>query len=167
MDKAVQVSFAGQIDDYIYVLQDSKLSETESVEEWIQAIYEKNNDFGKANDYPNKFSLLEEGDLRFERVFAEESKIEKYRRPDGSIGVKFDLSYEDAKLLQKQKIILAPAYKVKLSICSKCGNDYRHCDCIKFVTDVSERVKESEYLGMTWTTRSAYYPDGVYQISKK
>ena len=167
VDRAVQVSFAGQIDDYIYVLQDSKLSETESVEEWIQAIYEKNNDFGKANDYPNKFSLLEEGDLRFERVFAEESKIEKYRRPDGSIGVKFDLPYEDAKLLQKQKIILAPAYKVKLSICSKCGNDYRHCDCIKFVTDVSERVKESEYLGMTWTTRSAYYPDGVYQISKK
>lgn len=166
-DKAVQVSFAGQIEDYIYVFQNCKLSEKESVEEWIKAIYEKNNDFGKANDYPNKFLLLDEAALRFERVFVNESNIKKYRRPDGSVGVEFQLPYEDAKLLHEQKIILAPAHKVKVSICSKCGNDYRHCDCIKFIDAVSETVKKSEYLGMTWTTRSAYFPDGAFRFSEK
>ena len=160
-DKAIQVSFAGHIDDYIYVLQDIKLMDKESVEEWMQALYEKNNEFGQANNYPDKYQLLNDGTLHFERIFVNESFVAKYKRPDGNIGVKVELPYEEEKLLNDHKIILAPAYKIKFSLCSRCGNNYRHCDCIKFISDVSETVKEAEYLGMTWTTRSAYFSNEI------
>lgn len=43
----------------------------------------------------------------------------------------------------------------------KCGADYLRCKCVKFIDeDVSENHIEYEQIGMTWTNRSAYYPEG-------
>ena len=71
------------------------------------------------------------------------------------------VSKEEASYLKDNKIICAPIKWVKNSKCTKCGADYLRCKCVKFIDeDVSENHIEYEQIGMTWTNRSAYYPEG-------
>ena len=42
-----------------------------------------------------------------------------------------------------------------------------NCNCVKFIDkDVSENHIDYEQIGMTWTNRSAYYPEGVLNFSE-
>ena len=52
-------------------------------------------------------------------------------------------------------------------MCSKCGTDCMNCHCVKFIDkDVSENHIDYEQIGITWTNRRTYYPEGVLNFSQ-
>lgn len=162
-----KVSFAGHVDDFVKLSDKIMIPEEMSIFEWIQQIYEINTQlFGQANQKPDVFSILKGDGLWFERVFVDERIVHKYKDANGGICVKFLLNKERTEVLEQNKIIVSPSYKIKKSVCSKCSQEYRYCKCIKFISDVSENVIDADYLGMVWTNHSAYYPYGMIEVEK-
>lgn len=163
--EAVQLSFAGHVDDYVEVLDAMLPLNGMEIEDWVLQLYEKNNKFREAKDYPDKFLLLHDDSLQFERRFVSPKEIGKVWKKDGRVSVDLRLPKEEAQYLYYHKVNVSPAYKIKEAICTKCGQEYRYCPCMKFICkDVSDKVTKADYLGMVWTKRSSYFPDDFLHI---
>ena len=73
----------------------------------------------------------------------------------------FNISKEEGDKLLRHKITSAPFYKIEQDRCNKCGKDYTQCACIKYIDeDVSAEVEKADLLGLIWTNRNAFYPNG-------
>ena len=156
-DDSVKLSFAGHINDFVEVLEKCLPNSQIIIEDWVLQLYEKNNQFGTVNGYPDKFLLLHNNELRFERIFVSPEQIREVRKENGVYSVELLLPNEDVNYVQDNKVIVAPAYLIKESRCKKCGKEYQRCGCIKFIEDdVSEEIIKMDYLGMIWTNRSAF-----------
>ena len=159
-DEAVQLSFAGHVSDYVSTLKDSLEERKDTFNDLVE-LYTENNNFGNAGDRPNKFTLIHGDVVCFDRYVVHPKYISGTRWEGKEEIVELAVSKEEASYLKDNKIICAPIKWVKNSKCTKCGADYLRCKCVKFIDeDVSENHIEYEQIGMTWTNRSAYYPEG-------
>lgn len=160
-DEAVQLSFAGHVSDYVSTLKVSLEERKDTFNDLVERLYTENNNFGNAGDRPNKFTLIHGDVVCFDRYVVHPKYISGTRWEGKEEIVELAVSKEEASYLKDNKIICAPIKWVKNSKCTKCGADYLRCKCVKFIDeDVSENHIEYEQIGMTWTNRSAYYPEG-------
>lgn len=166
-NQAVQFSLAGHVSDFSVVLKNVVSDRMNSFDEIIKKIYVENNVFGKAGDNPNKFTLIHGDVVCFDRYIVPPRYITDTHWEGKDEIVNLSIPEDEAKYLEENKIICAPIKWVKNSRCSKCGNEYVMCSCVKFIDkDVVEIHSDYEQIGMTWTNRSAYFPDGVLSFHK-
>lgn len=112
-------------------------------------------------DYPDKFRLIHGGVVCFKRFIVHPDKIRKMWMENGVVHAQFNMTKEEEDELLQHKIISAPFYKINENRCNKCGSDYTQCACLKFIDEnVSDVVVKPELLGLIWTNRNAYYPNG-------
>ena len=155
----VVVSFAGHVDDYYNLFSSigTDFPDRDGLDHWIVQLYSENTNIGtKPNTDLKVYDLLNrEGFLIFERALVPERYLHGIRRRNNGIYCEFKASKDDLEELKNLHIGIAPAYLVKKSICSKCGMDYIACNCVKFIEDVSENMKDVSGVGMYWTNRHA------------
>lgn len=164
-DEAVQLSFAGYVSDYVSILKVSLEDRKDTFNDLVEKLYIENNNFGNAGDRPNKFTLIHDDVVYFDRYVVHPKYISETRWEGKEEIVELSIPKEEALYLKDNKIICAPIKLVKNSKCTKCGTDYLECKCVKFIDeDVSEQHIEYEQIGMIWTNRSAYYPEEELSI---
>lgn len=84
---------------------------------------------------------------------------------DGCVYAQFNMTKEEGDELLQHKIISAPFYKINQDRCKKCGKDYMSCACVKFIDEnVTDEVVKADLLGLIWTNRNAFYPDGQLEF---
>lgn len=160
-DNAAQLSFAGHISDFVKLFKTIPSPSTMSWEAWVESIYQANNTFESANNAPDKFLLIHGDVLCFEREIIPPEQISEVNIKGDTVCATYILRPEQMKYIKENKIIGAPFFRVKNTICNHCKKNYSLCDCIKFIDkDVSDELKDCEKWGMIWTNRSAFYPDG-------
>lgn len=157
VDKAIHVSFAGHVNDFVNLFESiPKLSDV-AFEPWIETIYKKNNIFKEGKNYPDKFHLIRSDAVCFERCIIHPNIIEKIWIKDGKVSAVFNISEEEQAELLQYQITAAPVYKIIKSKCSKCGKTYSQCSCVKFIDEnVFDVVEKADLLGLIWTNRSAF-----------
>lgn len=155
------ISFAGHINDFIKLFNRiPKLSDV-AFEDWIEALYQENNKFKVGENYPNIFSLIHGDVVCFQRLIVHSDKIEKIWMENGIAHAQFNMTKKEIDELLHHKIIAAPFYKINKDRCNKCGRDYSQCSCLKFIDEnVIDIIEDANLLGLTWTNRSAFYPNG-------
>lgn len=152
---AFQISFAGHIEDFIKLFDSIPHLSSCSFEEWIEAIYTLNNQFKTANDSPEKYTLINGDIVCFKRKLVPPSMIKTKTSEDGIERIILKLRKDEIPYLLEHKIVVAPHFRIKQSICKKCGKDYRTCDCIRFIDgDVTEEVTKADLFGYVWTNRN-------------
>ena len=158
-------SCVGHVNDFIDLLDLIPKVSDVPFEEWIEAIYQENNRFKLGEDCPNKFRLIHGDVVCFERLIVHPDIIRKMWMEDGCVHAQFNISKEDGDELIKHKIISAPFYRIIQDKCNKCGKDYLQCTCVKFIDeDVSDEVVKADLLGLIWTNRNAFFPDGQLEF---
>lgn len=165
IDKAGHISFAGHVNDFVNLFNVApKLSDV-AFEEWVEIIYQENNKFKLGGDYPNKFCLIHGDVVCFKRLIVHPDKIKKIWMEDGCVYAQFNMTKEEGDELLQHKIISAPFYKINQDRCKKCGKDYMSCACVKFIDEnVTDEVVKADLLGLIWTNRNAFYPDGQLEF---
>lgn len=164
-EEAGHISFVGHVNDFIDLLDLIPKVSDVPFEEWIEAIYQENNRFKLGEDCPNKFRLIHGDVVCFERLIVHPDIIRKMWMEDGCVHAQFNISKEDGDELIKHKIISAPFYRIIQDKCNKCGKDYLQCTCVKFIDeDVSDEVVKADLLGLIWTNRNAFFPDGQLEF---
>lgn len=164
-NNAVQLSFAGHVSDFVTVLKPSLSDRTDSFDDLVENVYIANNRFGDAGDRPDKFTLIHGDVVCFNRYVVPPKYISGTRWEGKTEIAELSIPEEEASYLKENKVICAPIKWVKNSKCTKCGADYFSCSCVKFIDeDVSENHIECKQIGITWTNRSAYYPEGEFSF---
>ena len=164
-EEAAQLSFAGHVSDFVKMFETIPKASDMIFEEWVEAIYQANNSFKVAGDSPNKFLLIHGDVVCFERKIIHPSQSDKIWMEGKNVCARHKLTEEQAKHLKEHKIISAPFFRIKAAKCGRCGKDYIQCECIKFIDEaVCDKITDFDYLGMTWTNRSAYFPEGELDI---
>lgn len=163
--EAVHISFASHVNDLFKLLGSlPKLSDV-TFEEWIETIYNQNNKYRVAEDQPNKFQLIHGDVLCFKRLIVDPTKIKKIWMEDEIVHAQLNITKAEGEELLQHKITCAPFYRIIEDKCSKCGKDYAQCSCLKFIDDdVSDEVVKADLLGLIWTNRNAYFPDGQLEL---
>lgn len=164
-DEAGHISFAGHVNDFVKLFDAiPKLSDM-PFEEWVEAVYLKNNMFKAGEDNPNKFQLIHGDVVCFKRLIVHPDRIRKMWNEDGIMHAQFNMTKEEGDELLRHKISSAAFLKINEDRCNKCGNDYMQCACVKFIDeDVSDEVVKADLLGMIWTNRNAFYPNGQLEF---
>lgn len=164
-DEAGHVSFAGHVSDFVQLFNDIPNDNDISFEEWIDNIYKKNNLFKPGHNYPNKFCLIHGDVVCFHRLIVPQNKIHKIWWEDGVMKAQLNISSDEGEYLREHKIVMAPFYRIKEDFCRKCGGNYVQCNCVKFIDkDVTDEVTKADMVGMTWTNRNAYFPNGQLEL---
>lgn len=101
----------------------------------------------------------------FKRLIVHPDKIRKMWMEDGCVHAQFNMGKEEGDELIQHKVIGAPFYRIIEDKCNKCGRDYMQCTCVKFIDeDVSDEVVKTDLLGLIWTNRNAFYPNGQLEF---
>ena len=99
----------------------------------------------------------------FERLIVPPDRIRKIWTENDGVLAQLNLTEEEKDELLQHKITSAPFYRISQDICKKCGKDYIHCACVKYIDeDVSDEVVKADLLGLIWTNRSAFYLNGQF-----
>ncbi len=164
-DEAGHISFAGHVNDFVKLFDTiPKLSDM-VFEEWVEAVYQENNMFKMGEDNPNKFQLIHGGVVCFKRLIVHPDRIRKIWNKDGVMHAQYNMTKEEGEELLRHKISSAAFFKINEDRCKKCGNDYTQCACVKFIDEnVSDEVVKADLLGMIWTNRNAFYPNGQLEF---
>lgn len=164
-EEACHISFAGHVSDFVKLFNSIPKISIVPLDEWIEAVYQANNTFKLGNDNPNKFHLIHGDVICFKRLIIHPQKIKKMWMEDGVVYTQFNISKEEGDELLRHKITSAPFYKIEQDRCNKCGKDYTKCACIKYIDeDVSDEVVKADLLGLIWTNRNAFYPNGQLEL---
>lgn len=150
----VHISFAGHINDFAHVFNNiAKFSEI-TIEEWLDNIYQINNEFKTAENHPNKIQLIHDGALYFTRHAVKPDKIQKVCVENGTRKLMLKCSKIESKSMHEHGITMVPAYRIKKDICLKCGIEYRKCKCVKFIDkDADNVIVEADFIGIICTNR--------------
>lgn len=156
-NEAVHLSFAGHIDDFVQIYrQIDELPERDKLFEWIDKVYNANNRFKDVKEIPNIQDILTRNyELHFKRAMVPWRYIKDTRIEDNAAVCHFEETQEKITELQKYNLSIAPVYRIKDSVCIKCGKNYLDCDCVKFIDNTGDTIKDFEWLGATWTNRHA------------
>lgn len=164
-DEAGHISFAGNVNDFVKLFDAVPHISDVTFEEWVEAIYQEDNKFKLGGDYPDKFRLIHGDVVCFKRLIVHPDKIRKMWMEDGCLYAQFNMSKEEGDELIQHKVIGAPFYRIIQDKCNKCGRDYMQCTCVKFIDeDVSDEVVKADLLGLIWTNRNAFYPNGQLEF---
>lgn len=160
-----QISFAGHINDFILLFDNIPSFSSVDFNDWIDDIYAYNNEFKLAENRPEKYELIYGDVVRFRRILVPQSKIEQMSLEDGDVSITPKLEKDEAAYLAAHKIEIAPHFRIKQSICDKCGNEYRSCDCIKFLDDgVTETITKADMFRYIWTNRNIFFQNSEVQL---
>lgn len=164
-EESGHISFAGHVSDFVKLFASIPKMSAIAFDEWIEAVYQANNTFKLGNDHPNKFHLIHGDVVCFKRFIIHPDKIEKMWIEDGVVNARFKITKEEESELLQHKIASAPFYKIHQDRCAKCGKDYAQCACVKFIDeDVSDEVVKADLLGLIWTNRNAFFPNGQLEF---
>ena len=158
-------SFAGHIDDLVnwFNFKGSKfpLKEKE-IGLWCEnAAQFLTDNFPESKDKPKLGEMLKpSGILCFERRFLDPKNYELYwDEKNKAIGASLKMLNPGTEIENKIKegyLEVAPVFIVKSSKCSKCNNEYKICNCSKYIEDgVTETMVDIKGKGMFWTRRKA------------
>jgi hypothetical protein len=163
--KEAVFSFAGHIDDLIkwFNFSGSRFPSQESeIGLWCETAAKFLTDnFPESNDKPKLGELLNSsGMLHFERRFLSPKDYELYMdEKNKAVGVEIKMLRSETEVVKEIKnghLQVAPAFIVTKSECSKCGSEYRFCDCSKYIeNDVVEIMQKVWCIGVFWTKRKA------------
>ena len=156
--EAAHFSFAGHVEDFVKLFDKIgiTLPSKESLNEWIEKIYNENNKFHIAEMHPNVSDILTNtGILHYERTFVPHKYLKNMKYENGCLIAEFSEEKDVVLEMQQNNISIAPVHLIKKSSCMKCNKDYTLCDCVKFVEDVTEKIERTQLLGATWTNRHA------------
>ena len=81
--------------------------------------------------------------------------IKRYSVDRVGVSAELTMSKEELSLKEKLCIGISPVTIIRSSKCTRCGKEYRDCNCIKFIDDTTEEIKDIRFLGCTWTNRHA------------
>ncbi len=157
-NEAVFLSFAGHVDDFINIFNEvgTSLPESEQLHPWLNSLYDIINKYPIANACPKVSDILTDtGILRFKRTFVPAEYLKNLKMQGNALITSFIEEKEIVNEIIANNIGIAPVYKVKQSKCDKCKNDYISCNCVKFIDDITETMKDIEFRGATWTNRHA------------
>ena len=150
--------FLGHVDDFTdYYANGFQFIPNESnVKGWLLKSYDylgKNFSSIKSNVHP--FDIINKsGNLSIKRNFVSPEKIESWSK-DGLVTL--HLSEEEKAIIIKHGITAVVAFMDEKVRCSKCGKDYRNCNCISLIDEnVVEVIEKGKQIGATWTNRSAF-----------
>lgn len=160
-NEAAHISFAGHVNDLLKLFDAIPNLNDVSFETWLETIYIENNRFKVGGDYPNKFRLICGDMVCFKRCIVHPKLIKKIWMEDNVVHTQFNLTKEEGEELIQRKIISAPFFRIIEDRCNKCGKEYAQCNCVKFIDEgVSDEVSKGKLLGLIWTNRNAFFPDG-------
>lgn len=158
----VLFSYAGHVKDISAWIRNENSNfpiSTKKIEIWCEEFAQFLYSYPVSNNQPETFELLnEDGTLSFERVFIENDMIENTKSDEIGLLATFFIPKDDkilSEALLKNELSMGAAIHVKHSFCSNCNIEYRDCNCIKFVEEVYEKIKDAEVLGLYWTNRKA------------
>lgn len=164
-DEAGHISFAGHVNDFVKLFDAIPQLSDMSFEEWVETVYQENNKFKAGGDNPDKFRLIHGDEVCFKRLIVHPDKISEVWVNDKCVHAQFNMTKEGGDELLQHKINSAAFFKIKEDRCSKCGSDYTQCACVKFIDeDVSDEVVKADWLGLIWTNRNAFYPNGQLEF---
>lgn len=164
-NEAGHISFAGHVNDFVKLFNAiPKLSDV-AFEEWVELIYQENSKFKSGENYPDKFCLIHGDVVCFKRLIIHPDKIIKMWMENECVHAQFNMTKEEGNELLQHKISSAAFFKINEYKCNKCGSDYTQCSCVKFIDkDVSDVVVKADLLGLIWTNRNAFYPNGQLEF---
>lgn len=156
-DEAIELSFAGHVDDIVNVFNDGekRFPDKQNLYKWIENLYIKNNKNRIANQYPRVNDILIDGTLRYRRQIVPAKYLHNIELENNNVMVKFVEKKEIVTEITENKIGIAPIYLIEKTRCTKCGGEYSSCNCIKFIDECSEEITKFNFLGATWTNRHA------------
>ena len=157
-DISVQVSFAGHVSDFVkvYHLLGTKFPEEPNFLPWIEKLYHLNSSFKESHTKPNPLDMISNsGELYIQRRLVPSQMIKRYSVDRVGVSAELTMSKEELSLKEKLCIGISPVTIIRSSKCTRCGKEYRDCNCIKFIDDTTEEIKDIRFLGCTWTNRHA------------
>lgn len=157
-EEAIELSFAGHIDDIVSVFCDeaNRFPNSQNLYKWIEDLYIRNNKNGIANQQPQVSDLLSNaGTLRYKRQLVPNRILETIKREEDAIIVQYSERKEIVAEMIQNQVGIAPIYLIKSTKCTKCGKEYYSCDCVKFIDDCGENITKFHFLGASWTNRHA------------
>ena len=159
------ISFAGHVNDFVKLFDAIPKLSNVAFDEWVETIYQENNKFKAGKNYPDKFRLIHGDVVCFKRLIVHPDIIRKLWMEDGHVYAQFNITKEEGDELLQHKISSVPFYRINQDRCNKCGKDYTQCDCVKFIDEnVSDEVVKADFLGLIWTNRNAFYPNGQLEF---
>lgn len=155
-NESITISFAGHIMDYIKLINGLETPfSSAAYMKWINRIYSLNSSFFiKSNFEPSPFSIISGKELRFNRQLVPSEYISGFEMEENHLKANLILPTKILQGIHKNGISIAPCFLINNSICSRCKNDYRLCNCIKFVDDgITEAPTIEKMLYCFWTNR--------------
>ena len=158
------ISFAGHVQDLLRLFDSvgTEFPDSAHIYDWIEKIYETNNEFKVADSKPSVSSLLRRsGELYFPRQFVPGRYISKFYMDNDALCAELISDQRMYNELTRRRITIAPNFLVRRSVCEKCGRSYIECEHVKFIDDVSEKIVDGSPTGVTWTNRHADPKAGI------
>lgn len=157
-DFAVRLSFAGHIQDLYSCFLETGTEELKKGNyiAWLLKFYEINNIYPSANQNIEINTLLTKSfELFIPRVRVPNEYVDYIQCEDGDINAHIVLPTKLAKEIKEKNISIALGYVIEEAKCKKCQQNYRYCDCIKFLDDTSTIFEKVQVAESTWTNRHA------------
>jgi hypothetical protein len=159
-EKNIGFSFAGTATDFdTFLHNDFSFPMLESdAREWYErqaAVITKL--YPKSQDYPDIAQLTRlTGILQLQRKFLDAESYELDQQGTDLVAVYQGGDKEVVSYLREGLIRIAPAFEIIESSCTRCGQEYRECDCSKVVDNgVRQRISKCHFRGCYWTCAPA------------
>ncbi|MPM88402.1 hypothetical protein SDC9_135505 [bioreactor metagenome] len=161
-DTMVNISVAGhvaEVNEWLKSALSIPPKELEEVSKWSEKTLNYLDMYKLKDSRPNLGDLLNfSGCLCFERLF-----LDPYYYDYNLVGSNVEILYKIPvnekdlfKLVESGEISSSPAWIIKSSKCSRCGESYVNCTCSKyFQSGIMQTVEKGDYLGNFWTNRKA------------
>ncbi len=142
-NKWIKVSVAGHINDILKTFNyiENNLPDDNEINQWILDLYEYiSKKFSRHKTIQLSKFLSEFGNLHFVRIPVDVKKV---------------MNKDELNVISENNLSFSKSYIVLKTECLDCHNDYRKCNCNKYIGK-GEEIKEAILLNAYWTNRSCF-----------
>lgn len=157
--RTATISFAGHVNSFCKYFSSPLFSEIPNNEtdlnDWILKFYEADKALFRLLKDVNPLSFVKKNDIIvIDRKSLESEDVYSIKKNDKAIYVELKLPNEDIELLNNEGVGVACIITDEKLQCSKCGKDYRKCNCILFIDrNIFLNVQHFTPIGVFWTNR--------------
>lgn len=147
-NKWIKVSVAGHIKDIMKTFNyiENNLPDENEISQWILDLYEYISKKFSSHRKINLSKLLNKfGDLHFVRV---------------PVDIKHVMNRDELNVVSENNLSIVKSYIVLETECLDCHNDYRRCNCNKYIGK-GEEIKDAILLNAYWTNRSCFIDESM------
>ena len=160
------VSYAGHVGSFVKLMGTRVLAlpdGSDELDQWCDIAYSiLCENFKQSIDNPPMSKMLSlNGELHFNRIFIDPNRIKVIRKPKSNASdIAIKMNVNDKHLANTRGLYHEPVIRIIKSRCSRCGGDYKLCNCMKSVgSDVMEIIEKGENLAHFWTVRQGMKRD--------